>query len=41
MSHLELTYRLLSTEYLRVTYILIELVLSISFNSPRLNAVMR
>ena len=40
MSHLELTHRLLSAECVRGSYILIELVLSVSFNSPRLNAVM-
>ena len=40
MLHLELTYRPLSAECVRGTYIIIELVLSVSFNSPRLNAVM-
>ena len=39
MSHLELTHRPLSAECVRGTYIIIELVLSVSFNSPRLNAV--
>ena len=35
MSHLELTYRPLSAEYMRGTYIITELVLSVSFKSPR------
>ena len=39
MSHLELTHRPQSAECVRGTYIIIELVLSVSFNSPRLNAV--
>ena len=41
MSHLELTYRPLSAECVRSTYVLFELVLSISFKSPRLDAVVR
>ena len=35
MSHLELTYRPLSAECMRGTYTITELVLSVSFKSPR------
>ena len=35
MSHLELTYRPLRAECMRGSYIITELVLSVSFKSPR------
>ena len=41
MSHYVLTYQPPRAECTRGTYVLIELVLSISFKGPRLNAVMR